>query len=170
MILLAVLVCMVSCVKRNTENIADDNGDVEEAGVTQTLNLYTEDEIKSLPREELMRNAGKIFYVIADVPMSEFCRRAVVFTEDKNGVTIYLSIDGSVIRDRLGTVLIDGSEYGGMFYAWKIEVNKKNDNVFFIYCYWKSHGFDASSTDPLSMKYDTEKDLIYIWHIDPKDL
>jgi hypothetical protein len=169
-ILFAVLLCGVSCSKRYRENVAAGDAAAEEAEVEQMRNLYTEEEIKSLPREELMRDAGKVFYIVSDVPTGEFCRQAVVFTEDDKGVTIYLSIGGSVIRDRLGTILIDGSKYGGTFYAWKIERYRETNVGFHVYCYWKSPGYEASSTDPLSMKYDMEKDLIYMWHIDPKDL
>jgi hypothetical protein len=168
--LCAALLCGVSCSKRYREDVVAGNGGAEEAEVEQMRSLYVEEEINWLPREELMRDAGKVFYIVSDVPVSEFCRRAVVFTEDDKGVTAYLTIEGSVIRDRLGAVLIDGTEYGGIFYAWKIERYKETNVGFHIYCYWKGPGHDASTTDPLSMKYDVEKDLIYIWHIDPKDL
>jgi hypothetical protein len=169
MILFVVLVCGVSCTKRY--NGTDGGGGTEkQKAAEEERNLYTEEEIKTLPREELMYDAGKTFYIIADVPLGEFCRRAVVFTEDDNGITEYLSIDGSVIRDRLGTIIIDGSKYGGTFYAWEIARYQKTGVGFYIYCYWKSPGYEASSTDPLNMEYDIEKDLIYIWRIDPKDL
>jgi hypothetical protein len=128
-----------------------------------------------------MIDAGKTFYIISDVPLGEFCRKtsvplgefcrkAVVFTEDDEGVTVYLSVDGSIIRDRLGTILIDGSKYGGTFYAWKIARFKNITTGFYIFCYWGKSDLESSSTDPLSMEYDMERDLIYIWHIDPKDL
>jgi hypothetical protein len=182
-ILFAVLLCGVSCSKRHSGNVADGNRAAEEAVVERIPDVYTEEEMKSLPREELMREAGKTFYIIADAPVGIidllvsleihgsdfFCRRAVVFTEDDSGITTYLSIDGSVIRDRLGTKLMDGSKYGHPFYAWKIGRFEKISDGFFIFCYWGSSEFNASSTDPLTMEYDVEKDLIYIWHMDPKD-
>jgi hypothetical protein len=175
-ILFVVLLCGVSCSKRHKEDVAGGNGAAEETVVEQIPDVYTEEEMKSLPREELMRDAGKTFYIIADAPVgitdvpgTEFCRRAVVFTEDGSGITTYLSVDGSIIRDKLGIKLMDGSKYGHPFYAWKIERYKNSSRGFYIYCYWGSSEFNASSTDPLVMEYDWEKDLIYVWEMDPKD-
>jgi hypothetical protein len=173
-VLIVVLFCAISCSKNNSNSAQD-------VGHAQAQDLYTEQEIKTLPREELMMDAGKTFYIISDVPpgefcrktsvpLGEFCRKAVVFTEGDEGVTVYLSIDGSIIRDRLGTILIDGSKYGGTFYAWKIAKYKETNVGFLIYCYWGKSDLESSTTDPLSMEYDMERDLIYIWHIDPKDL
>jgi hypothetical protein len=131
-------------------------------------NVYTVEELRASAHEVLMRDAGKVFYILSDNPVGEFCNKAQVFTDIDGIITVYLTIDDNIIRDRVGTVLMDGSGRGYPFHAWQMESLKPpREGGFYIYMYLEGAILGYPSADPLLFEYNSNTDLLYIWHIDP---
>lgn len=165
------IICFFSCAKeKNTFPGVDDKTSVQtdEKSISNNVAKIDIDEAATFSiNEKLMEDAGKIFYITEDVFLDGFSRKAQVYTEENGDRTVYLTIKESIIYDKNGTILMDGSQYGPPFYAWKIENFENHEAGFYIFCYWGSSGVDATTTDPVLFEYDESKDELYIWRIDP---
>jgi len=136
------------------------------SGCSQKKNQITDANVNEQEKTLLMQDSGKTFYFASENKLNEFTKKAVIISKEKEQNIIYLAIINNIIVDRNNTVLIDGSKYGKEFYAWKVEIG--NSSSFNISCFW-NHGKDVVTTDPLTIVYSKEEDLLKIWHIDPKE-
>ena len=110
--------------------------------------VFSQNEIETMKRIEMTTSTGETFYLIEEYIRDDFLKRAVIFT-DNNNIKVYFTVNNKSVSDQNGTVIIDGSNYGEDFYAWKIEIVK---NGFYFHPFWNN---GKSTTDPIMYTFDS---------------
>lgn len=125
--------------------------------------IYSKKEMSTLPCEIIMNVDGKTFYFISDARIGGFIKKGQVFTHDNNVYTVYLTINGGVIRNKDGSVIFDSKNYAGNFFAWKLEKKPSETGFWLFLC-----EDEKTVSDPISMSYISSEDLISEKELDMK--
>jgi predicted RNA methylase len=121
-------------------------------------NVIPKEMIKST--ETIRANSGKVFTVYIEYLTDKYIKKAIIIDSNDMNKNVYFKIDNSKIEDKNGNIIINGENYGQIFYAWKIEVN---ENGFYIHPYWN---YGKSTTDPIEFNYNEQNDSFEEFKID----